>query len=426
MNIQVNTALERYEVAIESLEKVGSGIEIEQVLAVLNARDAVQIALKQQSPIPTSQLKKLIDLDTILREKAELIIKVVNCETIEQLALWRESVQPSAEAWWWRLESIAPPHPWDCLDWLWKTLTVAGWTVNLSLLFNIGSRFFSQGAGLAGAAAVILPSIVALLQVNSELTKSGQEGFDKLLARFKIPQHFQQETKMGTTLLMSVILLGFWSALPTISEIYNQNGVRNHEQGKSGAAEQDYLRAMALDEDNVNAHYNLGDLYENWQQLDKAKQHYQIAVQGGVTKAYSSLSRLYIQDKKYSQAEALLTKGLLLTEEPQIPLEVRYDLLKNLGWLRFQQGRYDEAQQTILAAIGITKNPAAPQYIKNSAAAHCILAQVLEQQKQPSALSSWERCCKLGSRLNRDEDSLLYFANQKLKNAGKQCTNTGN
>ena len=191
MTAQLDTTLERYEVVLQSLEETGKTIDVEQVLIILNARDAVQIALKKQKSIPTSRLQKAIKLDALLREKAQLITKSVNAKTDKQLADWRESVQPSAEAWWWRLETIAP-HPWDQLDWLWKLLSVAGWTANLSLLINIATRFLGGGGlGLLGAAAVALPSIITLLQASSELTKTGEEGFEKLLERLKIPRYYQ-------------------------------------------------------------------------------------------------------------------------------------------------------------------------------------------------------------------------------------------
>jgi hypothetical protein len=70
---QLDTTLECYEEAIESLKQAGTSIEVEQVLEVLKARDAVQVALKEQRSIPTSRLKKVIELDAALREKAELV-----------------------------------------------------------------------------------------------------------------------------------------------------------------------------------------------------------------------------------------------------------------------------------------------------------------------------------------------------------------
>ena len=171
--MELDKVLERYKAAIESLKGPDSAIDVKQIIEILNARDAVQMLVKQQGCIPPSSVIKVIELDAALREKAQLITKAINPTTKEQLAQWRESVQPSAEAWWWRLESIAPPRPWDVWDWLWKGLTVIAWTANLSLLVNIATRFFSGGVGFGGAVAVILPSILALMQASTELTKAG-------------------------------------------------------------------------------------------------------------------------------------------------------------------------------------------------------------------------------------------------------------
>jgi tetratricopeptide (TPR) repeat protein len=418
MNTQLGITLERYEAALKNLEGTGKTIEVEQLLTILNARDAVQIALKEQKSIPTSWLKKVIELDAALREKAELIIKAVNGKTAKQLVHWRESLQPTTEAWWWRLESIAP-HPWDTWDWFWKFLSVAGWTANLSLLVNIATRFLGGGVGLGGAAAVMLPSILALIQASSELTKAGHEGFEKSLEKLRIPKQFQQEAKLGSTLLMSLFLLCFWFALPSFSHLYNRNGLRNYQSGDLGTAEQDYLRAISLNADNAEAHFNLGDLYEDWQEWDKAKKEYQIAVAGGLPEAYNNLAHLYIQDKKYPQAAALLANGLDSANKKNSNSEVRYSLLKNLGWVRLEQGRYEEAQQTLQAAIGIANKPEVAKYVFSRGAAHCLLAQILEKQKQSTALEQWQKCSQLGSRLNPDEDTWLHLAQKKLRKVGK-------
>ncbi|MHC5730826.1 MAG: hypothetical protein ACYTXY_43335, partial [Nostoc sp.] len=123
---------------------------------------------------------------------------------------------------------------------------------------------------------------------------------------------------------------------------------------------------------------------------------------------------------------ALLQNGLVKANEQNSSPEVRYSLFKNLGWVRFEQGRYEEAQKTLQAAIGIANNPEVAKYIQNTGAAHCILAQVMERQKQPTALEQWQKCCEQGSTLNADEDAWLHLAQQKLKKAGRVCKKTGN
>jgi tetratricopeptide (TPR) repeat protein len=414
MNSPLDITLKRYEVSLKSLDKVD--FDIEQVLTVFNARDAVQQALKDEKSIPNSRLQKVIELDEHLRNNAERITRAINGKTADKLQSWRESIQPSAEAWWWKLDAIAP-HPWDIWDWLWISLSIAGWTANISLLVNIATRFLVGGVGLLGAAAVTLPSILALLQAGSQFTKSGQEGFDKLLDK-KIPKQYHQEAKLVSTLMMSGSLVIFWFALPSISDMYNHNGLKNYDEKNLGTAEQDYLRAISLNADNVDAHYNLGNLYEEWQDLEKAKKEYQLALSGDLPEAYNNLARLYIREKKYPEAASLLKKGLVLAQKENSTPEIKYNLFKNLGWVRLEQGRNEEAQHNLQAATGITKNREAVKYIRNPSAAYCLLAQVLERQKQ-TALEQWQQCAQLGSKLNPDEDNWLHIAHKKIHNKTK-------
>jgi tetratricopeptide (TPR) repeat protein len=415
MNNQLDITLEHYEAALKSLDNPGV-IDIEQVLAVLNARDALQKTLKEEKSIPNSRLQKVITLDEHLRNNAERITRTINSKRADKLQSWRESVQPSTEAWWWRLDNIAP-HPWNNWDWLWICLSIAGWTANISLLVNIASRFLGGGVGLLGAAAITLPSILTLLQAGSQFTKTGQEEFDKLLNK-KIPQQYHQEVRLASTLMMSGALVIFWLALPSISDLYNRQGLKKYNDRNLGTAEQHYLRAISLNADNVEAHYNLGNLYEDWQDLEKAKKEYQLAIAGDLPEAYNNLARLYLQEKKYPQAATLLTQGLSLAQKNNSNPEIKYSLFKNLGWVRFEQDRNTEAENHLQAAVSIVNNPETIQYIANPAAAYCLLAQVLEKQKQ-TALAQWQKCAELGSTLNPDEDSWLHIAQQKIAKGEK-------
>ena len=426
---QLDAILEQYARAIEAIKEKkasSSTIELEQIIEVLNTRNNLQIELAEIKQIPTIYLQLIISLDDQLRELAPEISKVIK---VDQWAKLRSTVNPTNDAWWWELETIVPPHKWDSFDWLWKGLTVTLWTGNLSLLFNIASRFLSVGAGFWGASAVILPSIMALLQASSELTKTGKAGFDKLLTKLKIPLHFHEEAKLASTLMMSASLYFLWSSLPLFSQIYNANGLNNYSRWKLESAEQNYLRAISLNKENLDAHFNLGNLYEDLQELDKAKKHYLIAVRGNIPDAYNNLAHLYIKDdknKQYPEAAALLTKGLKKSQEENSKPEVKYSLFKNLGWVRFKQGRNQEAQKNLQDAINLTKNKNDTEYIRNRASAHCILGQVLEQgdkQQPTAALEQWQKCCELADKTNPDEDTWLYKAQQKLKIAGKVCNN---
>lgn len=135
--------------------------------------------------------------------------------------------------------------------------------------------------------------------------------------------------------------------------------------------------------------------------------------------AYNNLARLFIQKKEYPQAVALLNQGIIQASEQDSFPEVKYNLFKNLGWARFQQGRDIEAQQALQVATGIASNPEIAKYIRNRGSAYCLLAQVLERQKQPSAIEQWQQCAHLGSTRDPDEDTWLYLAHKKLKESGR-------
>ena len=407
--VPLQFALVGYEKALEYLDRSQTSLSTEEALEILSARDELQNVLKTSERVPVDILSQVMRLDLRLKQKAGRILKVLN------LLECRESLSAPPQDWWWHLDSKE-------VNWLIRGLTIIAWTGSLGLLANIASRFLSGGVGVLGAAAVVFPSFLTLLQARSELTEAGREGLEKLIAKLGIPQYCREEAKLGSLLALSGLLLSFWFALPLISQAYNQQGKKNYEQGRLGTAEENYLRAIALNPDNVDAHYNLGNLYEDLQQFDKARTEYLIAVKGDVPEAYNNLARLFIQKKEYPQAVALLNQGLLQAGREDSFPEVRYNLFKNLGWARFlQQERDIEAQQALQVAIGIASNPEVAKYLENRGSAHCLLAQVLERQKQPGVIQQWQKCCQLGSTLNPDEDTWLHLAQKKLQEAGKSC-----
>lgn len=383
-----------------------------QALAILCARDALQQSLAAAPLLDAQRLQRLHELDAQLKRQGPRLERAL------KLASYRDSLPAPPEGWWWYLDETRPPHPWDRFDWLFKGLTFGSWTATLALLVNLAGRFLSGGPDVAGAAAIILPSLLALLQARSELTATGQTAFEKLLQRLRLPTFLHVEAKLLSSLLLLAGLLVFWSRLPQISDLYNRRGLDAYHERELGQAAADYQRAIALHADNGKAHYNLALVYEDWLQFKAAKQEYQVALQAGIVRAHNNLARLYIQEEKYPEAVSLLTKGLKLSAEQAIYPEDRYNLFKNLGWARFQQQRDDDAKAALETAVDIASAPEVAQYLDNRASAHCLLAQVLERQKQAQqALTHWKQCQAQGSRLIPEEDTWLHLAQQRLKTA---------
>ncbi|NEO45497.1 MAG: hypothetical protein F6K55_15735 [Moorea sp. SIO4A3] len=407
----------------------------EKVLEILLTRDALNQVLSSQLNPSASVILKLEELDKQLKENTERLIQVID------LAHYRDNFRKHPDAWWWYLDVYAEKeaiksHPWNRFDWLVRGVRVIVWTGNLALLGTLASLFLSSGSGFWGAAAIAFPSILSLLQAQSELTDTGKKGFDQLLKILKIPQHFHEEAKLGSSLVMTGLLLIIWLNLPSMSNRYKQAGKELQNQQNLALAEENYLKAINLESDNLDAHYKLATLYEELQDFANAKKQYIIAAKGGYFDAYNNLAYWYIRENKNGEAVELLNQALKLlnkkesnyeqlTDKGKLNLQTqKYSLYKNLGWARFKQKRDDDAMPYLRIAISIAKNPKYQKDIRNPGAAFCIYAQVLQNQDKQSsqAKENWQECHQLiesrlsaGETLNFEEDRWLYEAKQQLK-----------
>lgn len=202
---------------------------------------------------------------------------------------------------------------------------------------------------------------------------------------------------------LSLVFSCLWSFLPQIAVAFNDFGLENYQAQRLDIAEIYYKSAFLLKPDYAKPRYNLGLVYEKRQQFDQARSEYKIAVQGENASAHNNLARLNIIDKNYIAAVDLLQKGLQL--EPDA--EVKYTMLKNLGWALKEQGHSTEAETHLREAIKL----------KNAqASAHCVLAQVIEAQgNKQKALVEWEKCLKYPSTDTPEENLWRDIADQRLQ-----------
>lgn len=426
--IPLQTALELYRKALEGLESPKTSTSSEQAFKILWARDALQRQLEAEQEIPTDLLPQLIQLDTHLKQQAYKITQVID------LSEYRDTLPIANQAWWWNLESRECLHPWNRFDWLVRGGKFVLLSVNFTLIGTIATRFLSGGSGFVEIAALVFPAMVSLLQAQNALTDARQKGFSKLMNKLKIPQHLYEEVQLLTTVIITLSLLGIWTNFPAFSEIYKREGKKYQDNQQLAQAEQNYLKAIELEPDNLDAHFKLATLYEELQDFDNAKKQYLIAAKGGYLDAYNNLAYWYIRENKDGGAVELLEKGknLLaekdkkldqLTEDEKRNLEVqKYSIYKNIGWARFKQNRNEDAIYNLLIAIGIAKNPDNEKYIRNPGAAYCIYAQVLQKQEERSSQAKqyWQQCRQLiesrtGPIMNTEEDKWLYEAKKQLQ-----------
>jgi tetratricopeptide (TPR) repeat protein len=138
------------------------------------------------------------------------------------------------------------------------------------------------------------------------LTKAGQEGLRRFLESINIPQKYWHELGAASAIILTVSFFGFRQSLPWLAtHFYTHPSKHSRQNGDWGTAEAQLQRAIKLNADDVEAHFQLGNLYEDLQQTDKALPHYQLAILGGISGANNNLARLYILKKDYSAAVAL-------------------------------------------------------------------------------------------------------------------------
>jgi tetratricopeptide (TPR) repeat protein len=400
------SAVKQYDMTLTALEAgAATHPSPQQVIDVLMARDEVYAARTTKTPTDKESLMMVVSLDERLKKQRELITKLV------KLADWRAIVHPPVEAWWWFLEP--PTNQWDKFDWLWSAGSVTLLTASLSLVVDISSRFLTGVPDTLGAFTITTQSVLTLLAAGGALTKTGQETIERLLISLNIPKHFQNEVKFGFALLLFLCLFSFRFSLPKIAIFYYNQGEQNYKANRLASAQSNYSRAIKLNPEDLKTHYELGQIYERLQDFDRARAEYQIAVQGDFGKGYNNLARLYILDKKYTAAIALLKEAQLQTKDNQDE-ELQYGLLKNLGWALLEQKGYEDAEDNLRQAINLASD---------RAPAYCLMAQIRERQNdKEKALLEWKKCTQYSTYYNADEYLWIIMAQQCRET--KQCLET--
>ncbi|MBD1865995.1 tetratricopeptide repeat protein [Oculatella sp. FACHB-28] len=398
-------SLENYEDRLFELETADPLPSVEQVLDVLTARDVVHALLCDRTRDVIRRPAVLTYLDRRLRKQSDRITRVADLEDL------RTSFHPKAEAWWWFFEAPVPVYWWDRFDRLWNALAIFLSLLSLFALYSISTRFLSGDRDTLGSVVVALQTALTGLVIGGVVTKDGHMTIDRVLTTLKVPIHFKQEGRLILVTLLLASLIGFRLSFPLIANAYTFNGAKDYEAGRLVEAQLNYQRAINLNPDNLEARFKLALALEDLGELEDASREYRIVSSSRKTnpnalnlEGLNNLARLYILAEDYDEAIPLL-----LQAKDQVKPEaeyLRYSILKNLGWARLGQERYDEAEVYLQEAIKVN-NAMAP--------AHCLLAQVLEKLDQPQdAIAVWERCLSSAKVTDPDEDKWYGMARERL------------
>jgi serine/threonine protein kinase len=177
---------------------------------------------------------------------------------------------------------------------------------------------------------------------------------------------------------------------PDNANAYNLLGLVCQGLKDFNCAENGYKQALKLNPNYATANYNLGSIYDDLGDYHRAAAQYEIAIRSDsyfAVDAINNLARVKILQRDNTTAVALALQGLQRTKDPLS----KSALYKNLGWAKFQQGLYVEAQTQLLQALKLDSK---------MASAHCLLAQVLQVQgDKAGARAAWKDCLRYDSSL---------------------------
>ena len=136
------------------------------------------------------------------------------------------------------------------------------------------------------------------------------------------------------------------SILTTNAEAWNYLAIACHHLDERDEAARAYQRALALNHDLSEAHYNLGCLWLEQNKLEAARTEFTAYTlrRGNVPEGFLKLAAVQARARDFNAAERSFNDVLRLS--PQNP-----EALNGLGLLRLQQRRPAEAEQFFTAAI---------------------------------------------------------------------------
>jgi Tfp pilus assembly protein PilF len=257
-------------------------------------------------------------------------------------------------------------------------------------------------------------SILTLLAAGGALTKTGQEALKRGLKHSHCPEKYWPVLGFTGSVALVLGLFTCRQSLPQIATtFYTQPGIKSYRNGEWSTAEVQFNRALKLNAEDTQAHFQLGNLYEDLQLPDQARPQYQLAIQGGTPAAINNLARLNIRKKDYGAAVSLLLKALETDQKQPLDRKTKHAVLKNLGWARLKQENYADAEARLGEAIDLeTKGPFNRDEIADT---HCLLAQVLDAQKETqAALAKWKTCNQNANITIPEQDEWVAIAQKRL------------
>ena len=398
--LDLNAQLDRF--AQNDLDPIARD---ELALDILCDRDTLQSILKDLAKNQKIEAATVSDIDALDRRLATLDAQFI---TITALPRWRETFDPSPNAWWWfpEAEDSKPRIATRRRELFWRGVSVVSLLATASAastilpVFSIGG--FGLGEALASAGQVTGLAVLG----RGVLTPEGTKALKQFCAKFSIPGKWYSEAIAAFSVTLGVVSM--WAAQDGLPRWFNYTAHRHYELGELEQSRVNYQKTLSLMSSNDEASLGLGLVYESLGQLKEAGDAYRQVADQGDPIALSRLARtqfsLLLKTKRpeqllrnqlTSEVEALLklalhrieARGLSTTEAAN----QRYQIYRNLGWLRWWQRDYIGAELVLKRAIQEDESFTEQQL--GTGFSHCLLAQIYrEQQREAEAQSEYNTC----------------------------------
>jgi hypothetical protein len=342
------------------------------IYRLLQVRDRIAATIRDAGLPPPLDLANRICL---LDKKIKGLSAQISLDGRTTLEALRNVAQPPEQNWWWRPE----PAP----DLLWTIIPVTLLTLSVTMLTDFTRRILSADPDGWGIVSIAFQALCAVAATGS-FTAAGRQWMERLLRLLGIRSRFRPRWKLGASSVLFVATILVLDAWPNhLAEYYNNRAYHymNPNSNDLSAALGFFKRAVALDPEMTQVHFNMAVLYEQTYQYDKAIAEYQQAIVADPShvKAYASLSRLLILANQPLSALRTATDAAGLPPADAVTMAT---LHKNLAWAEDQLGFYADAESDAKKAL--TSPDVAP-------AAYCVLGRIYTHwKKAPEARQAWK------------------------------------
>lgn len=379
----------------------------ELALDILCDRDNLQSILKDLAQNQKLEAATVSEIDTLDRRLVALNSKFIN---ISALPRWRETFDPSPNSWWWfpEIEDSKPKIALRRRDVFWRGVSIVSLLATASAastilpVFSIGG--FGLGEALASAGQVTGLAVLG----RGVLTPEGTKVLRQFCDKFSIPDKWYSEAIAAFSLTLGVVSM--WAAQDGLPRWFNYSANQHYQLGELREARTSYQKTLSLMPSNNEASLGLGLVHESLGQLKEAGEAYQQVVEQGDPIALSRLARVQfflllktnrpdklLQNQQTAEIEALLKLALHRFENRGLSqneaANQRYQIYRNLGWLRWWQRDYIGAEPVLKQAI--KEDESVPDEQLGTGLSHCLLAQIYrEGTREAEAQTEYTICVK--------------------------------